>query len=346
MIKILRRDYGTNARIVGMSDHSASVENPNGLDLEELYRLHIEDLPLDAYNPDLVGDGGEVHVVNTPEGTQKRNTMHNRLEADVFVPAGGRPNTINMLNWKHFLKEDGSPSSSLVVEAANIFITAEARKKLGDAGVMIVKDSSANKAGVCCSSYEIVASMLLQKQQFLDVKDELVDDVLVRLRDIARREAQLLFREAKMNPSVPMPDVAVNISKSITRVCDFFLKALDDNYDILDEANKRRLVEESLPKKLVEVAGDRLIDDLPEQYVKAMIAASLASKMVYAEGVDFVDSLSETVLAEAACSYINKTDMLRSLIEQVENSSDLQDKDRVLSILRHSGIRSALELKF
>merc|ERR1712117_237772 len=104
----------------------------------------------------------------------------------------------------------------------------------------------------------------------------------------------------------------------------------------MGDSNKRRLVEESLPKKLVEVAGDRLIDDLPEAYVKAMIAASLASKMVYAEGVDFVDGLSENVLAEAAASYINKTDLLRELIDQVQKSTDLEDKERVLSILRHS----------
>merc|ERR1719204_2697091 len=139
---------------------------------------------------------------------------------------------------------------------------------------MIVKDSSANKAGVCCSSYEIVASMLLSKEEFLDVKDELVDDVLERLRDIARREAQLLFREAKLNPEVQMPDVAVKISKSITRVGDFFMQALEENYDILDEQSKDRLVRESLPKKLVEVAGDRLLSDLPLAYLKAMIASS------------------------------------------------------------------------
>jgi len=344
MIKIFRRDYGDNAKIVGMSDHSASVENPNGLDLEELYRLHIEDLPLEAYDETKLLSGGEKHLVNTPEGTQKRNTMHNRLQADVFVPAGGRPNTINLLNWKHFLKEDGSPSSSLIVEAANIFITAEARKKLGEAGAMIVKDSSANKAGVCCSSYEIVASMLLSKEEFLDVKDELVDDVLVRLRDIARREAQLLFREAQLNPNVQMPDVAVNISKSITRVGDFFMKALDDNYEILNDENKYRLVAESLPRKLVDVAGERLVHDLPLAYVKAMIAASLASKMVYAEGVDFVDSLDERLLAEASCNYLQLTDKIRLMMSELENS-DLENKDQILSILKHSGARSALELK-
>jgi len=343
MIKILRRDYGTNGKIVGMSDHSASVENPNGLDLEELYRLHVEDLPLNAYNPDKL-QGGDLHLVDTAEGTQKRNTMHNRLEADLFLPAGGRPNTINLLNWKHFLKEDGTPSSPLVVEAANIFITAEARKKLGEAGVMIVKDSSANKAGVCCSSYEIVASMLLQKEEFMSIKEELVADVLERLRDIARREAQLLFREAKLNPDVQMPDVAVKISKSITRVGDFFMKALDDNYEILDEETKRRLVVESLPKKLVEYAGDRL-DDLPIAYTKAMIASSLASKMVYAEGVDFVDSLTDPILAQAACSYLKQADTIKALISNLE-ASDIPDKDKLLAILHHSGTRSALELKF
>jgi glutamate dehydrogenase len=343
MIKIFRRDYGTNAKIVGMSDHSASVENPNGLDLEELYRLHVEDLPLNAYNPDKL-QGGDLNLVDTAEGTQKRNTMHNRLEADLFLPAGGRPNTINLLNWKHFLKEDGSPSSLLVVEAANIFITAEARKKLGEAGVMIVKDSSANKAGVCCSSYEIVASMLLQKEEFMSIKEELVADVLERLRDIARREAQLLFREAKLNPDVQMPDVAVKISKSITRVGDFFMKALDENYDILDEETKRRLVVESLPKKLVEYAGDRL-DDLPLAYTKAMIASSLASKMVYAEGVDFVDSLTDPILAQAACSYLKQADTIKALIANLEES-DIPDKDKLLAILHHSGTRSALELKF
>merc|ERR1711972_1163400 len=142
-----------------------------------------------------------------------------------------------------------------------------------------------------------------------------------------------------------MPDVAVKISKSITRVGDFFLKALDDNYEILDDENKYRLVAESLPQKLVDVAGERLVHDLPLAYVKAMIASSLASKMVYAEGVDFVDSLNEKVLADTACSYLKQTDAIRDLISEVENSQ-LENKDQLLAILKHSGTRSALELNF
>jgi len=44
------------------------------------------------------------------------------------------------------LDENKKPSSPLIVEGANIFITADARTKLFEAGkVAIVKDSSANK---------------------------------------------------------------------------------------------------------------------------------------------------------------------------------------------------------
>ena len=40
------------------------------------------------------------------------------------------------------------------------------------AGVAIVKDSSANKCGVICSSYEILASMALSTEEFLALKTE------------------------------------------------------------------------------------------------------------------------------------------------------------------------------
>merc|ERR1719262_968029 len=144
----------------------------------------------------MIGAGGQKYGVATPDELQLRNTLHNRLKADAFIPAGGRPNTININNYDKYFLDDGTPSAPLIVEAANIFTTPEARKEFGDRGIRIVKDSSANKAGVCCSSYEIVSSMLLSKDEFLDIKEELVEDVLERLRDIARAEAQLLFQEA------------------------------------------------------------------------------------------------------------------------------------------------------
>lgn len=53
-----------------------------------------------------------------------RNTMHNRVVSDAFIPAGGRPNTIHEGNWRAFLQPDGKPSSKLIVEGANLFLTA------------------------------------------------------------------------------------------------------------------------------------------------------------------------------------------------------------------------------
>ena len=49
-VKILYREYGDNVKIVGLADHSASVEDPNGLDRTELLRLVHESLPLSEYS--------------------------------------------------------------------------------------------------------------------------------------------------------------------------------------------------------------------------------------------------------------------------------------------------------
>ena len=101
----------------------------------------------------------------------RRNSMHFRVKSDAFIPAGGRPNTINADNCMQFFDAEGNPSSPLIVEGANIFITNEAREMLYEkCGLPIVKDSSANKCGVITSSNEIAASMLLSKEEFIACK--------------------------------------------------------------------------------------------------------------------------------------------------------------------------------
>jgi glutamate dehydrogenase len=146
LIRILYRDYGSNCKIVGIADGFGVAEDPDGLDSTELLRLFQEALPIDHYNPSKVGPHGIVMKANNEEGVNRRNTMHFRVKSDVFVPAGGRPNSINSENWNQFFDVDGKPSSPLIVEGANIFTTPDARKQLFEkGGVVIVKDSSANK---------------------------------------------------------------------------------------------------------------------------------------------------------------------------------------------------------
>ena len=111
MIKILNRDYGTNARIVGIADGSGCGEDPDGLDHQELLRLVDEELAISEFDPSKLGKRGKITTLDEP-GFLLRNTVHNRVVADAFMPCGGRPATIHKHNWQDFLTEDGTPSSS------------------------------------------------------------------------------------------------------------------------------------------------------------------------------------------------------------------------------------------
>ena len=182
MIKILNRDYGENARILGIADGSGCGEDPAGLDHTELLRLVENDLPIAEFDPSKLSPAGNVANLEDPNGFLLRNTMHNRVVADAFVPCGGRPETIHGHNWREFLSEDGTPSSKLIVEGANLFLTPEARERLSAEGVTIIKDSSANKCGVICSSLEVAACMLLEEDDFMEIKTDFVDEVLDRLQ--------------------------------------------------------------------------------------------------------------------------------------------------------------------
>lgn len=228
LLKIMFREYGDNCKVVGIADGFGVAEDPHGLNSAELLRLVEGSLPITSFSKSLLSSEGILLDNTTNEGLARRNSMPFRVKSDAFVPAGGRPNTINGDNWRQFLDENGKPSSPLIVEGANIFNTPEARANLfKHAGVVIVKDSSANKCGVVTSSCEVAASMLLSKQEFLDVKKELVEDVIVRLKIIAKLEADLLFRAYKNFPG-DLPHFSERISNAINKVTDAITDALAD----------------------------------------------------------------------------------------------------------------------
>lgn len=342
VIKILHREYGSNVRVVGICDGTGVVENPDGLDMGELLRLVDESLPLSKYSQSKVGANGVYHDVSTQEGVRARNSMHNRVKSDLFIPAGGRPNTVNENNWRDYLDANGTPSSKLIVEGANLFITPEARQLLFDeAGVVIVKDSSANKCGVVCSSYEIIASMLLETEEFLSVKKELVEDVVTKLRHLARVEAQLLFREYKKNPNAALPPSSERISRAIIRVHDAVL----DKFDDVAEEDKQvlyTLIEEHLPPKLKEVALDRVHQNVPLSYIKCIVAASLASKIVYREGLQFTEALPDSNLANIAIQYLKQEKSVEQLVKDVR-ASDLPSRNAIADLLVRGGVRAGID---
>lgn len=348
LMRILIRDYGKNAKVVGIADGFGVAEDPNGLDNDELLRLVNESLPITSFNRSKLSKDGVMLDVVTEEGLARRLSMCFRVKADAFIPAGGRPNTINIDNWKQFLDSDGKPSSPLIVEGANIFTTPEARDALfKQAGVTIVKDSSANKCGVITSSCEVAASMLLSKDEFMSVKEKLVQDVIVNLRHLAKLEAELLFREYKYYPGA-LPHFSERISNAINTVTDAITDALA-NVNPGDELFEELmpLIKENLPHKLAEVAWDRVPSRFPVQYQRNAIASTLASKLVYQEGIHFVESQPREKLAERAFMYYAENERLKKLVAEVEQNDALgkmnpESKEKVLALLKKGGVRASL----
>ena len=343
-IKILIREYGENVKIVGIADHSGCAEDPEGLNHDELLRLVNNNLCISNFDQSKLNSDGIVHLADNDEGAKARNNMHNRLEADAFVPAGGRPNTIDIHNYQHFLKPDGTPSSPLIVEGANLFVTAEARQKLfEESGVVIVKDSSANKGGVITSSYEIIAAMLLSEDEFYDNKEAIVGEVLDKLRSLAHMEAELLFREFDNYPG-SLPEVSQIVSNSINSATDAITVVLDE-LSAEDREALLPLFRAHLPSTLAELAFDRIGERVPEQYIKNAIASCLASKLVYKEGTRFVNSQRKDCLAKVALKYIEKEKEVAALTD-VLNSTSMPEKEKaaILALLEAGGARTALNI--
>ncbi|GBG31440.1 NAD-specific glutamate dehydrogenase, putative [Hondaea fermentalgiana] len=344
LLKILYREYKDNARIVGLADGTAGLEDPDGINWDELLRMFDEALPLEQFSRDKLGPNSDFYLADTPTNINKRNTMHNRVKADAFVPAGGRPATISDVNWEKYLLPDGTPSSPLIVEGANLFLTPVAREKLGAHGCVIVKDSSANKCGVICSSMEIIASMLLDKAEFLDLKGVFVEDVLDLLRKRAKSEAELMFREYRSNPSLPLPPVSERISRAINRSTDAIAASLEE----LPEEKFRELlqiVRASLPKSLMDKAWDRFEDRVPEAYTRFQLACILASELVYKEGLPYVESVSDDGLAAMVVDYADRQLQVARLATKVDSGEKLSkdEQDLLSDILRAGGARTMVD---
>ena len=321
MLRIMHREYGERVRVVGLADGSGCAEDPAGLPMDELMRLVRASLPISGIDASKLSPRGVLHLASTPKGAAARNSMHNRVVADAFVPAGGRPSTVNRTNWRDFLQPDGTPSARLIVEGANLFFTHEARAALFDAcSLPIIKDSSANKCGVICSSMEIVACMLLPEDSFVQLKPVYVPQVLDRLRELARLEATMLFRERSQDPSQALPAVSERISHAILRIG----RALDGALDELSPESRAALwpnVQEQLPAALhLDVPPSSLRSKLSWPYQKACLSSGLASRLVYREGLAFAEGLRDNQLASFALGYLRQEEHVRSLASMVASS--------------------------
>ncbi|MFL5263041.1 MAG: NAD-glutamate dehydrogenase domain-containing protein [Anaeromyxobacteraceae bacterium] len=233
--------------------------------------------------------------VTLDEFYKEYNDLVFTVDADLFIPAGGRPETIDDGNWSRFRNAAGAPSARVIVEGANSFITPAARKRLQEAGVVLLRDASANKCGVISSSYEIIANLLFSEDEFLARKAEYVADVLAILERRAADEANLIFRRhreegGKRSFTEISNALSVEINAHKAELFAFFRA----NPELWSRPQYRKALLAHLPR-MIGAKPDLAarIERLPSKYRSAILAAEIGTAMVYRRRLepDFASAL-------------------------------------------------------
>ncbi len=311
----LEKFFPNTAHLLATIDVSGTIFDPQGLDLKELKKLFHEQKPIHLYPPEKLSDGGflldirskrelNAYTVQTLcwkkekgnlveewlSGNEMnhllKHTVH-QVKADIFIPGGGRPRTLNESNVHEFLDETGKPTSLAIVEGANLYLTPFARKSLEELGVLIIKDSSANKGGVICSSFEVLCCLCLKPEEFIKEKPQLVNEILQNIRQKALDEATLLLETYK-ETGKPLTEVSEEISSRInTYTYEFFdyLKDTPLSDDPKDPLN-RALLNYCLPT-LKNKYAERIFEEIPEVHKKAIICCHIGSRLVYKKGLSW-----------------------------------------------------------
>ena len=118
------------AVLVGAADSCGAIHDPAGLDVAALIELK---------------DSGK-SVCDHPNGERLDRDAVVGVPCDIWIPAA-RPDVINEDNVEQL-------DTRLVIEGANIPITAGAEQRLHDKGILCVPDFIANAGGVICAAME------------------------------------------------------------------------------------------------------------------------------------------------------------------------------------------------
>ncbi|KAM0748372.1 NAD-specific glutamate dehydrogenase [Meredithblackwellia eburnea MCA 4105] len=315
-------DLGSNEillskdKTIAIIDGSGTIHDPNGLDRGELIRLakarkmisnfDASKLSKDGYrvlvdDRDLKLPSGEI----VADGTDFRNGAHFRYKADILVPCGGRPESVNITNVSRLWDSEGVTNFKYIVEGANLFVTQPARLALEKKGIILFRDSSANKGGVTSSSLEVLAGMSLNDAEFLDLMTSVngegfSDFYLKYTRNIqqiisanATAEFNTIWREHEQSKR-PYTLISDELSQSLIKLQnDLEESNLYDN-----EKMRRAVMARAIPRALVEQVGlDVILERLPHIYAHSIFSSYVASRYIYTHGlgaslVDFYSFLT------------------------------------------------------
>lgn len=289
-------------------DGTAAAFDPLGLDHDALRKVILQ-ADLDAFDANALHEGAfiiyrsqkkhdgmrdlykklvktaaglEEHWISTDEFNRLFNQLTFTVETDLFIPAGGRPETIAMHNVEQFFKADGQPTAKVIVEGANSFITPDARRVLQQRGVVIMRDASANKCGVISSSYEIIANLTLSEAEFLAHKQQYVSDVIIILNRMAEQEARVIIkRQGEAGGKITYTDISTQVSQEINAHYARMFAYFQANPELVTQANYKNAILAHMPALIREPQFQDRISRLPEKVKYAILASKLASSMVY-----------------------------------------------------------------
>lgn len=294
----------SNEKYTSIVDGSGVLVDPNGLDKGELIRLAKERVMVSNFDMSkLSKDGYRVlcddnnMTLPTGElvgnGTAFRNTYHLRVTGltDMFVPCGGRPESIDLVSVGKIIK-DGKTTVPYIVEGANLFITQDAKLRLETAGCILFKDASANKGGVTSSSLEVLASLSFDEESFVqhmchdskgnapEFYKQYVKGVQAKICENARLEFEAIWREHE-ETGLSRSALSDKLSIAIT--------TLDEELQHSDlwknERIRKAVLKDALPPLLLEKIGlDTIIQRVPDAYLCAIFGSYLASRFVYEFG--------------------------------------------------------------
>jgi glutamate dehydrogenase len=313
-------------RIRLVLDGTGALVDPAGADRKELSRIVLKD-DIERFDPFRLSPGGFLLYRNVRK-TEGLKELYRRIErtaegvketwltvddfyrefegliftvpADLFIPAGGRPETVDGRNWRRFFPEESDPTVRLIVEGANSFLTPEARRKLQERGIVILRDASANKCGVISSSYEIIANLLLSEKEFFACKEEYVAGVLEILEKRASDEAELIFRRyCEAGGKVPYTEISGTLSREIN---DWYARIFDHfqaRPELTLKEPFRRTLLAHLPAVIRETPRFRVrVRNLLPKVRAAILAAEIATTIVYRDG--FTTDFGQDLMAYAA----------------------------------------------
>jgi glutamate dehydrogenase (NAD(P)+) len=167
--------------LVAAADSRGTLHDPRGVDLGRLSAIK--------------GEGGS--VVDYPEGEKLERDDIIEVDCDIWIPAA-RPDAIRADNMDRL-------KARLVVQGANIPVTAEAETALNDRGVLAVPDFIANAGGVICAAVEYHGGT--RSAAFATIEEKLRANTalcLDRARESGRppREAALDLAETRVRKAM------------------------------------------------------------------------------------------------------------------------------------------------